>query len=165
MSIAIGTQSEHKRFRLCLIVASYFAMFHCLSMVVGYFGGIGLSTFLQAFAYWVASGLLIIVGIKMLLDSTAGDAPKTPKTLSFYALSMLAIASSIDAMAMGVTIPVINEDLLLSAIILGLFTFLMTCLGFVIGAKIGAMFKHAAERFGGVLLILLALNIVFSNIY
>jgi manganese efflux pump family protein len=162
ISIGLGTKQGKKNYRLALITALYFAAFHVLMPLLGYLGGKGLLQLVEAYAPIIAFALLSLIGAKMIVESFAYGIEKDIKQISHRLLLTLALATSVDAMAAGFTLPLLDVQPLIACTIIGLITFVFSYVGVLIGAKSGAWLESKAELLGGVVLILIGVRVLVA---
>ena len=143
--------------------AIFFGGFQALMPVLGWLGGIQLEWLITTFAPWIAFILLLLIGSNMIRESFSDDDEESDK-FSFKELTLLAIATSIDAFAVGVTYAVLKEEVLIPIIIIGVVAFIFTIIGIHLGKKIGNYFGDKFEILGGVVLILLGIRILLNGL-
>ena len=114
--------------------------------------------------HWIAFILLAIIGGKMIYEALKGEESEEEKTYSNKTLLILAIATSIDALAVGISFAFLNVNILLAILIIGIVTAVLSFIAVYIGEKLGEMFKSKAEIFGGVVLILIGLKILIEHL-
>ena len=134
-----------------------------LTPTIGYLAGMQLEWLISTFAPWVAFILLALIGTNMIRESFSDDDEESDK-FSFKELTLLAIATSIDAFAVGVTYAVLKEEVLIPIIIIGVVAFIFTLIGIYLGKKIGDYFGDKFEILGGVVLILLGIRILLNGL-
>lgn len=145
----------------------FFGGFQALMPVLGWISGVHLEQFVSSVAPWVAFILLVAIGGKMIYESLTGDEEEegvSKDSFSFKELTLLGIATSIDAFAVGVTFAVLKIPILIPIIIIGLISFIFSEIGVLIGRKIGSFFGNKFEIVGGIVLVLLGLKILLSGI-
>ena len=166
VSIGLGAKSKTSSVRLALLAGAYFGAFQALMPLLGYWGGRGLLGWLEAFAPWVAFTLLAMVGGKMIYESFAeravAPAPGDTQPVSHRLLLLLAVATSIDAMAAGFALPLLDFEPLLACALIGMTTWLFSCVGVFVGVKSGTVLESKAEILGGVVLILIGFKILLD---
>ncbi len=160
VSIGLGTK-EKKPSQLPLKSGLYFGVFQALMPLIGYLGGKGVLGWIEAYAAWAAFGLLVLVGSKMIYESFAEGIEEEIAIITHKVMLMLALATSIDAMAAGFTLTLLDVNPFISCLIIGITTFAFSWLGVLIGSKRGAWLESKAELFGGVILILIGFKILF----
>ncbi|CEI73440.1 manganese efflux pump MntP family protein [Romboutsia hominis] len=162
VSLTKGMTLKNINFWLASKVAFFFGLFQGGMPLIGYLLGVNFESYIKAFDHWIALILLSFLGLKMILD--AKDKPED--TTSYYInnkdLIILSIATSIDALAVGVSFSFLSVNIIPISITISLVTFIVCFLGVLLGKKIGNLFKSSAQIIGGVLLILIGLNI-FNN--
>lgn len=145
---------------LALLAAIYFGLFQGLMPLIGYLGGQGILGWVEAFAPWIAFLLLAIIGGKMIYESFAENIEEDITQITHRVMLILAIATSIDAMAAGFALTLLEVPVLLACLIIGLTTFAFSYIGVFIGYKSGTWLESKAELLGGIVLILIGLKIL-----
>ncbi len=149
------------------IIALFFGAFQAIMPVIGYLLGTGFSDYIAAFDHWIAFILLAFIGGKMTIeairDKNDGDEEKTD-TLKIGELTVMAVATSIDALAVGITFAFLSVKIVPAAVIIGVTTFALSLGGVLIGNKFGAKYKNKAELAGGIILILIGLKILLEHL-
>ena len=141
--------------------AIFFGGFQFLMPVIGYLAGSTITVFVKSVAPWIAFILLFLIGSNMIRESLSDDEDVTDE-FSFKEVTLLAIATSIDAFAVGITFALLNTSLLLPCVIIGIVAFLFTLLGIFLGKKLGNYFGDKFEILGGVILILLGIKMLLG---
>lgn len=129
--------------------------------VIGYICGTTISSFVSTVAPWIAFFLLLAIGLNMIRESLDSDDEYIMDTFSFKELALLAVATSIDAFAVGITFALLNMSLLLPCII-GIVAFIFSISGIFIGKKLGNYFGDKFEILGGAVLILIGIKILLG---
>lgn len=171
VSAARGIAVSKLRLRHAGIVAAFFGLFQAGMPVLGWFLGQTIGSVVAAFSHWIAFVLLVGIGLKMLHEArstdeaaAAADAASTDRQLfGFKVMTALAIATSIDAFAVGVTLPMVGAPLLLSVVTIGVTTAVLSALGLVAGRKFGAVLGRGMDALGGVVLIALGAKILIDH--
>ena len=145
---------------MALMAAGYFGLFQALMPFFGYWAGKGLLSVVAAYAPWVAFFLLLLIGAKMIVESFNTGIENELKNITHQVMLVLAIATSIDAMAAGFALNLLNVNVLFSCLVIGVITFLFSYVGVLVGEKSGTKLENKAELFGGVVLILIGLKIL-----
>lgn len=146
--------------------ALFFGGFQSLMPILGWFLGVQLEWIVSTFAPWIAFILLVLIGTNMIRESLSEDEDDMEKDkFSFTEVTFLAIATSIDAFAVGVTYAFLGENITIPVIIIGVVAFIFTIIGIYIGKKIGNYLGDKFEIMGGVILILLGLRILLNSIF
>lgn len=144
--------------------AVFFGGFQALMPAIGYLAGMQLEWLISTFAPWVAFILLALIGANMIRESLSEDDEEENDKFSFKELTLLAIATSIDAFAVGVTYAVLKEEVLIPIIIIGVVAFIFTIIGIYLGKRIGNYFGDKFEILGGIVLILLGIRILLNGL-
>jgi len=168
VSITLGLSVKKPMLKDMLIPGLFFGFFQALMPAIGYFAGFYFVDKIQAFDHWIAFALLGIIGGKMIKESFS----KTEKTeesnenpFKFTKMLVLAIATSIDALAVGITFAIFKVNIIMAVIIIGFTTFIISIGGVKIGSIFGTKFKSKAEFLGGVVLIGLGIKIVLEHLF
>jgi putative Mn2+ efflux pump MntP len=160
-----GAVLDRPQFREALRTGAIFGTIEAITPLIGWGLGRAASRYIAAFDHWVAFGLLAIIGGKMIWDSFQRDEnDERPQRHSFWVLAVTAVGTSIDAMAVGVTLALIGANILVNALAIGTATFIMTTIGVMVGRLLGARFGKYAEGMGGVILILIGANILAQHL-
>lgn len=144
--------------------AIFFGGFQSLMPILGWLGGIQFEWLITTFAPWIAFILLLLIGSNMIRESLSDDeeAEEDSDKFSFKELTLLAIATSIDAFAVGITFALFNDPLLISASIIGVVAFAFSIAGIFIGRKLGDWLGDKFQILGGVILILIGIKILLG---
>ena len=148
----------------------WFGGFQMLMPVTGFFLGSLFAEAIEAFDHWVAFGLLAIIGVNMLKEALekedeSGDDPEKDADLSVRTMFLMAVATSIDALAVGISLAMVGSvNIWLAAAFIGICTFLLSALGVKIGNVFGSRYEKKAEFTGGVILILLGVKILLEHL-
>lgn len=160
VSIGLGSKHVTRTRPLALMSAVYFGLFQGLMPLVGYLGGRGLLGWIEGYANWIAFGLLLLIGGKMIYESVSEGIEEDIAKVTHRVMLLLAIATSIDAMAAGFTLTLLEVNPFLSCVIIGITTFVFSFAGVFVGARSGVWLESKAELLGGVVLILIGLKIL-----
>ena len=167
-AVAIGGSISMRSFshRQVLRVSLSFGLFQAGMLALGWLLGQTIVDIIQSFAHWVAFGLLSLVGARMLWESFRSDEDERKRSdiTKGLALLTLSVATSIDALAVGLSLAFLESRLLIAAIAIGSVAFLFTAIGFYFGSRIGRLLGRWAEVLGGVVLIGLGLRILLTHI-
>ena len=163
VSVCKGLSVRKVRLRHLLLAGLYFGGFQFLMPVIGWLLGVRFEHLIQSVDHWIAFGLLSIIGLSMIRESRSG-AEELNDDFGFRTMLLLAVATSIDALAVGVTFAFLQVRILPAAGLIGLTTFLLSALGIRIGSVFGARFKSGAEFAGGVILILIGVKILLEHL-
>jgi len=148
-----------------LVVGLYFGLFQAGMPVIGYLLAAQFAEFISGFAPWIAFALLAVIGGKMLFESFRKDDDNHDASLRPRKMLPLALATSIDALATGVSFALLDVNIIWAALAIGIVTFAMSMAGVKIGRVFGLKFKSKAEFAGGVILILMGLKILAEHLW
>ncbi|MDB5186378.1 MAG: hypothetical protein JWL85_901 [Candidatus Saccharibacteria bacterium] len=164
VSVAGGIKARSARIRDAVKVGLFFGGFQAAMPVIGWLIGAGLHNEIVGYSGWIAFILLSILGLKMIKEAFGDTEEKERQNiLEYKTLTLMAIATSIDALVVGVTLNLINLPLYLSVLIIGIVAFVLSALGFLFGKKLGTFFEGKVEIIGGVALILIGLKILLTS--
>lgn len=163
VAICKGLSLRTARWSHACIVGCYFGGFQALMPVLGYVLGRQFSEYIQAYDHWVAFGLLGFVGIRMIVESRQA-CPVVTDSLDMRSMLVLSVATSIDALAVGITFSFLQVQILPAAASIGIVTFTLSFIGMRIGSAFGTRFKAGAELAGGIILIAMGAKILFEHI-
>ncbi|KYF59566.1 hypothetical protein BE08_16800 [Sorangium cellulosum] len=167
VSAARGLAVPAIRARHVVLVAAFFGGFQALMPLIGWLLGARIGPLVQAWDHWIAFGLLGAIGGKMLWEARASaeDDDAAPKDLfALKVMFVLAIATSIDALAIGFTLPMLNAPFALSLVTIGITTAILSAIGLFAGRRFGAMLGKRLDAAGGVVLIGLGVKILVEHL-
>lgn len=164
VSICKGLSMQKMSWKKALIVGLYFGIFQALMPVIGYFFGINFKDLVIQIDHWIAFVLLGFIGINMLKQAFNKDLEECDDDVSFKTMSILAIATSIDALTIGITFAFLKVNIVISTLIIGIITFLICIIGVKIGNKFGDKYERKAKIAGGVILILMGIKILSEHL-
>lgn len=143
----------------------HFGLFQAMMPIIGWMAGASVRHQIEAFDHWLAFGLLFLVGSKMLWEAWAGDAekPREGDPTRGLSLIMLSIATSIDALAVGLSLAVLGVEIWLPSLIIGLVAGLLTVLGMLLGRRLGRSWGTGVEIIGGLVLISIGVKIFLEH--
>ncbi len=164
-SIGKGVKIKTPRFGYALKMGLTFGTIEATTPVIGWFIGKAAASYIEAWDHWIALLLLVGLGVHMIYQSvsSAEEDNATPEKPSFAFVILTAFGTSIDAMAVGVSLAFISVNIALAAALIGFATFMMVTIGIMLGSALGSLIGKRAEIFGGVTLILVGLWIFFSH--
>jgi len=166
VSVAEGAAYDKLKIRHILRMAAFFGFFQGLMPVIGALVGIALRNYISAFDHWIAFILLMIIGIKTIYEALKlEEAPKTPNSENVLIVLTLAVATSIDALIIGVTLSILHTPIGSAVVVIGVITFLMSLLGVYIGKKGGVMLADKAEIAAGVVIAGLGIKILIQHLF
>jgi len=166
VSIVAGSASRRLRIRHALRMALSFGIFQAVMPLLGALAGLKIKSYIEHYDHWVAFTLLATVGCKMIYESfkiKSADDGFDPSNV--YILLILSLATSIDAFAVGITLSLLAVSLAFAVTIIGIVTFMLSCLGTFIGKKFGHFFESKIEAIGGLILIALGAKILLQHLF
>ena len=166
VAICKGLNMRRINYKNALILALFFGGFQALMPFIGWLLGKQFEQYITSVDHWIAFILLSIIGIQMIVEAFKKEDEKEEDAdkLDLKEYFMLAVATSIDALAVGISLAFLNVSLVKSISFIGIITFVLSFAGVFIGNKFGVRFKKKAEIAGGVILILIALKILLENL-
>jgi len=162
VSIAKGISVQGNRRRHAILLASLFGGFQALMPVVGWLAGLGLRDMIMEVDHWIAFGLLGFIGAKMIYDSARSEGVLEEDVTLPLAL-VLAVATSIDALMVGLSFAFLEIPILIPILIIGVVTFMLSYLGFVFGSRMGTIFGRKVRVLGGIILIMIGIRILAEH--
>lgn len=166
VSISNGIQTRNKPvMSTAFKLGIFFGGFQMLMPILGWFAGTTVRDLIAGFDHWIAFGLLAFVGGKMIFESFNKEEEKVAESLTIPTLFLLAIATSIDAFAVGLSLSFLKTTIFIPAIIIGLITFTISFTGVFVGNKIGHFFENKAELVGGIVLIGIGIKILLEHLF
>ena len=153
----------------CCIAGGWFGGFQALMPLLGYLLGSQFKNYITSVDHWIAFVLLLIIGVNMIREALGKEedgevCPKEENPFAFKTMLMLAVATSIDALAVGITLAFLNVALIPSVTFIGVTTFVISAIGIRIGNLFGMKYKAKAELAGGVILICIGLKILLEHL-
>ncbi len=165
VSICKGVKMRKFNVKQACIIALFFGGFQALMPLIGWMLGKQFEEYLSAYDHWIAFGLLLILGAKTIIESFKSEEEKKQKDdFAIFELFVMAIATSIDALTVGITFGISNVDIWSAIAIIGITTALICFAGTAVGHKFGTKFKRGAEIAGGAVLILIGLKILLEHL-
>ena len=163
VSVCKGLAVQKADLRACCTAGIWFGGFQALMPLLGYYLGAQFSSYVEAVGHWIAFLLLALIGVNMIREAR-GDADAQSAAMGVRAMLPLAVATSIDALAVGVTFALLTDRIVPAVCLIGATTFLISAAGVKIGSLFGAKWRSRAEICGGVILILLGLKILLEHL-
>ncbi|MBR5811668.1 MAG: manganese efflux pump [Alistipes sp.] len=164
VSIGKGLSTKCLKPRHYLSVGAWFGGFQALMPIAGFLLGVSFASLVESFDHWIAFVLLGIIGFNMIRESLHGDECEICPDFSIRSMFMLAVATSIDALAIGISFAFLQIDILPAASIIGVTTFILSMIGLRIGNIFGCRYKSKAEFAGGVVLIIIGIKILAEHL-
>ncbi len=161
VSIAAGTLYREMHVRHSLRMAAFFGGFQALMPIVGWAAGERFAGYIEPWAHFAAGAILVAVGVKMIIEAyEIGQAERNINPESLVVVLALAVATSLDALAVGLTLSLVTDFVLAAAVVIGVVTFVLSWLGCFVGQKLGHCFEVKLEVVGGVLLLVIAAKVM-----
>lgn len=165
VSVSAGTLTLKDKLKTAAVLASAFGFFQALMPLIGWYAGTFFAMLILGYAHFAAFILLLLIGAGMIKEGICDNGDDMPQDFGRPSVVLLlAVATSIDALAVGISFAVLEEPILIPAIIIGITTFAFSFAGLFLGDKIGEKSRNKAEILGGVILILVGLKILLENI-
>lgn len=165
VSICKGISMKKMNWKKALIIGLYFGGFQALMPVIGYFLGTAFESIITNIDHWVAFILLGIIGGNMIKESFEDENESCNDDVGFKTMVILAIATSIDALAVGITFAFLKVNLIAAISMIGVITLALSVIGTKIGNKFGNKYKNKAELVGGIILVLLGIKILLEHLF
>ena len=163
VSVATGVAVDRPKFRTVFIMALFFGGFQGLMPVIGWLTGGSMSSLIEAFDHWVALILLVFIGGNMIRGALSEDESKVLDVTKVRTLIELAVATSVDALVVGVNLGIMQNRLLVPALIIAAVSFVLTIAGFYLGAYFKRICKFKFELVGGIVLIGIGIKIFLEH--
>ena len=154
---------QKMEWKKAVVIGLYFGGFQGMMPVIGYLLGVQFQDKITAIDHWIAFVLLGLIGANMVKESMDKEAEETDDSVSFQSMSVLALATSIDALAIGVTFAFLNVQIVPAVSFIGVVTFVLSMAGVKIGNVFGCRYKSKAELAGGIILILMGTKILLEH--
>ena len=162
VSVCKAVAIKNINYNKCIKISLYFGIFQALMPLIGYVFGNIFANIIIKIDHWITFGLLSIIGINMIKDSFYEE--KTNDLVDFKNMSLLALATSIDALAVGITFSLLKLNIINIIIVIGLITTILTFIGTIIGKRLGNKINKKAKIIGGFILILIGLKILIEHL-
>ncbi len=164
VAISKGLSVQRIRPRHAMIVGAYFGGFQALMPLLGYLLTNSFAHYIKRFDHWIAFGLLALIGANMIREAFSGEDEKLNDSFGYKTMLPMAVATSIDALAAGVTFAVTGENIWIAIALIGTTTFAFSGVGLKIGNIFGAKYKSKAELVGGIVLVLMGIKILIEHL-
>ena len=164
VSVCKGLSVRKAEVKHGLLVGAYFGGFQALMPAIGYLLGRQFESLITSVDHWIAFVLLGIIGGNMIREALKGEQEELDDSFTFRTMLPLAIATSIDALAMGVTFAFLQVQIVPAVLFIGVTTFVLSAVGLKVGNVFGAKYKSRAELFGGVVLVLMGIKILLEHL-
>ena len=164
VSVCKGLAMKKMSWKKAIIIGLYFGIFQAVMPVIGYFLGTTFERFITYVDHWVAFILLVGIGINMVKEAFNKESENRNDNVDMKTMLVLSIATSIDALAIGITFACLKIHIVMPVITIGLITFIISVIGVKIGNRFGDKYEKKAEIMGGVILILLGIKILLEHL-
>ena len=165
VSVCKGLSMKEVRYSHAAVIALYFGGFQALMPVLGWLGGSYAKSYIENYDHWIAFGLLLVIGVNMIREALKGEEEETEGEfkLDHKELFLMAVATSIDALAVGIALALDDVNIGFAASVIGVTTFVLSFIGVAIGSRIGSRFQSKAQIAGGIGLICIGLKILAEH--
>lgn len=164
VAVCKGMSMKKLELKKAIVIAVYFGFFQALMPIVGYTLGSNFQNIVCNIDHWIAFLCLGIIGGKMIKDSISDERREENSYIDVKTMMFLSIATSIDALAVGITFAFFSANIFLATLIFGVVTFGLSFLGVSVGKRFGDKIQNSAEIFGGVILIFIGLKILLEHL-
>lgn len=164
VSVCKGLATKKLTLKNSLIVGAWFGIFQALMPVIGYFLGVQFKNQITSIDHWIAFGLLAFIGGNMIRESLSNEPESCNDSIDMKTMFILAVATSIDALAIGITFAFLSVELIPAVSLIGAITFAISVAGVKIGNIFGIKYKSKAEFSGGIILLLLGIKILLEHL-
>ena len=165
VSVCKGLSMKKLDIKKALIIAIYFGVFQGIMPLIGYFLGSTFEGLISEIDHWIAFALLEFIGINMIREAFGDENKNANDRVDFKTMIILALATSIDALTVGVTFAFFNVNILLAAFIIATVTFALSLVGVKIGNRFGNKYESKAEIMGGIILAFMGLKILIEHLF
>ena len=166
VSLAIGTSTKAKLLNAALIIALCFGMFQTGMTLLGWAAGTHLTELIADYDHWVAFLLLAVIGIKMVIEGWRKEDEQAPvDVMQLVPVIILSVATSIDALAVGVSFAFLQVEILVPALIIGIVTFVFSFAGVLSGTRLDSVLGNRVEIIGGLILLTIGLKILLEHLF
>jgi putative Mn2+ efflux pump MntP len=166
VSVCKGLGMRRLNVRVALVLALLFGVFQAGMPVIGWLLGSQLLWLIEPVDHWIAFVLLGFIGGKMILDAVRGEEEESGVVdrVAWGEFLMLAVATSIDALAVGISLAALNVEIVPSVLIIGVVTFVLSLVGVLVGHLFGSRFERPAQIVGGVVLVLIGVKVLLEHV-
>lgn len=166
VSITSGLTIKHLRIKHAFRIAFFFGLFQAIMPLIGWLSGLTIKDFVMSVDHWIAFFLLSFIGCKMIYESTKiGSEKIKTNPLNIHILLLLSIATSIDALAVGISFAFLQISIVTPVITIGMVTFILSFIGVFIGDFKGHLFEGKIEILGGIILIGIGIKILIEHLF
>ncbi|MCW4014750.1 MAG: manganese efflux pump MntP family protein [Candidatus Bathyarchaeota archaeon] len=165
-SVAIANGLATKTFKItkAIKISVFFGFFQAIMPIIGWYAGVHVLDLISEFDHWVAFILLTFIGCRMIYESIKQDPNSIIKSYSIKVLVILSIATSIDALAVGLSVSILTVSIITLATVTGVVTFMLSFFGVYLGGRFGCILQNRVESLGGIILIVIGLRILLEHL-
>ena len=164
VSICKGICLKEINIKKQIKVGLYFGLFQAIMPIIGYFLGDIFNDYLLVFDHYIVFTLLVIIGVNMIMETIANKKDTFDEQINFKSMFIPAVATSIDALAVGFTFAFVKVNIWSAVLMIGMIAYLFTYFGVKIGYKVGSRYENKAKVLGGIILILIAIKTLLEHI-
>lgn len=164
VSVCKGLSTPEYKLRYSVICGIWFGGFQALMPAIGYLLGVNFKDYITSFDHWIAFVLLAIIGFNMIKEALGKDEENADPSFKAKNMFLLAVATSIDALAVGVTFAFLSVNIVAAVLFIGVCTFAISAVGVKVGAVFGTKYKSKAELAGGIILVVLGIKILIEHL-
>ncbi len=165
VSVCKGLSVRKLNWKHYIIIGAWFGGFQALMPALGYLLGSAFEKYIAAFDHWAAFALLLLIGVNMIKEGVSKEDEKTNESFGFASMLVLAVATSIDALIVGITFGLLPDVNVISSVaLIGVTTFILSAVGLRVGNIFGARFKSKAEIAGGIILIFIGTKVLLEHL-
>lgn len=164
VSICKGLAMRKMNWKKAIIIGLYFGIFQAIMPIIGYYIGGSFQSLVTNIDHWIILGLLVFIGGNMIKESFENEKAEANDNIDIKTMMILAIATSIDALAVGITFAFFEIDLISVVLAIGIITFILSVIGVKIGNKFGAKYERKSEFVGGLILIIIGIKVLMEHL-
>jgi putative Mn2+ efflux pump MntP len=166
-AVSIATGTTYKNFSLfnAVRMSLFFAVFQGVMPLIGHYLGVGFAGYIVDYDHWIAFLLLAGIGGKMMHDASKHSKEEHPNPAGMWVLLTLSVATSIDALAVGVTLSLVTSHIYMAVLAVGVITFVLSLIGCKAGQKVGHIFENKIEILAGLILIGIGIKILIQHLF
>ena len=164
VSIGKGLSVQKVKAKHSLICGAWFGGFQALMPLIGFLLASSFAEYIKQYDHWIAFALLLLIGVNMVREAFSKEENEADASFSVKAMLLLAVATSIDALATGVSFAVTDTNIWLAVSIIGVTTFLFSAAGVKVGSIFGKKYQSEAELLGGIILMLIGVKILIEHL-
>lgn len=164
VAICKGLAMKKPPLRAVIVIALWFGIFQAVMPIIGFYLGTTLYDYIADYDHWIAFILLVLIGANMIREALSGEEEDMDACIDSKTMLVLAVATSIDALAVGISLAMSGDNIWSSALIIGVVTFLISAFGVKVGSLFGDRFGRKAELAGGLILIIIGLRVLLDGL-